>query len=250
MSGDSEQLPYESEEWILAKCAEIGLTVPPPTSDYMIDLDGNFYSEVVRGKGWIPNGWAEPDVAAPLRGITAVPQAQAVNGRYLYDPSPEHALVLDPPRLEAPIYIKQNRGSHGCALLVAVIALIVLVAAVVFGIRIYHHLTTPKIPKADIPQITHVSTYRKGVLVYFSIRYRDPGNYAEGFGFVGIDGAGWAEENHPFSSPSYGIVHRRKIAYPFNLACGTGHAYQSDVEAWIYDKAGDRSKPVDIHLAC
>lgn len=99
MSGDSEQLPYGSEEWILAKCAEIGLTAPPPTSDYMIDLDGNFYSEVVRGKGWIPIGRAEPDVAAPLRGINAIPVGRGVNGRYLYeDPRLKPPPVPDPPR--------------------------------------------------------------------------------------------------------------------------------------------------------
>ena len=27
-----------------------------------------------------------------------------------------------------------------------------------------------------------------------------------GFGFVGVNGSGWAEENHPFWSPSYGII--------------------------------------------
>jgi hypothetical protein len=100
------------------------------------------------------------------------------------------------------------------------------------------------------PQITSVETYQQGELVYFSITYADPDNDAEGFGFVGVDGSGWAEENHPFSSPSYGIVGPDSIAYPFNLECGTAQAYQSQVEAWIYDTAGVRSQPVVITLAC
>jgi hypothetical protein len=100
------------------------------------------------------------------------------------------------------------------------------------------------------PQITSVETYTQGELVYFSITYADPDNDAEGFGFVGVDGSGWAEENHPFSSPSYGIVGPDSIAYPFNLECGTAEAYQSQVEAWIYDTAGVRSQPVIIALAC
>ncbi len=100
------------------------------------------------------------------------------------------------------------------------------------------------------PQITSTGTYQQGELVYFSITYADPDHDAEGFGFVGINGSGWAEENHPFSSPSYGIVGPDSIAYPFNLACGTAQQYQSQVEAWIYDTAGVRSQPVIIDLAC
>jgi len=105
-------------------------------------------------------------------------------------------------------------------------------------------------PPPPVPVITSVGTYTKGVLVYFDIHYADPGNDAEGFGFVGVNGSGWAEENHPFSSPSYGIVGPDSIAYPFNEACGTAQQYDSYVEAWIYDTAGDRSKPVVIHLVC
>ncbi len=101
-----------------------------------------------------------------------------------------------------------------------------------------------------MPQITSVGTYTQGELVYFDIHYADPGNDAEGFGFVGVDGAGWAEENHPFSSPSYGIVGTDSIAYPFNEECGTAQQYESYVEAWIYDTAGDRSTPVVIQLVC
>jgi hypothetical protein len=102
-----------------------------------------------------------------------------------------------------------------------------------------------------VPQITGVSTYTNGVEVYFVIDYADPGHNAEGFGFAGIDGSGWAEEQHPFSSPSYGIAGPDSIAYPFNLGCGTANQLaQSYVKAWIYDTAGADSAPVDIELVC
>jgi len=105
-------------------------------------------------------------------------------------------------------------------------------------------------PSSLVPEITSVGTYQQGVMVYFDIDYSDPGHDAEGFGFVGVNGSGWAEENHPFSSPSYGIVGSDSIAYPFNEGCGTAQQYDSYVEAWIYDTAGDRSTPVVIHLVC
>jgi hypothetical protein len=101
-----------------------------------------------------------------------------------------------------------------------------------------------------VPTITSVGTYTSGAYVYFDIHYADPGNDAEGFGFVGVNGSTWAEESHPFSSPSYGIVGQDSIAYPFNQACGTAQQYSSYVQAWIYDTAGDRSAPVVIHLVC
>lgn len=108
-------------------------------------------------------------------------------------------------------------------------------------------------PKGKIlqpPHITGIYGYQKGSLVYFSLTYADPDHDAKGFGFVGIKGAGWAEENHPFSSPSYGIVGHDRIDYPFNLACGTAQQYKSWVEAWIYDSQGIRSNPVEIALTC
>jgi hypothetical protein len=95
-----------------------------------------------------------------------------------------------------------------------------------------------------------VQTYTQGQLVYFKITYADPGNDAEGFGFEGVNGSGWAEENHPFSSPAYGIVGPDSIAYPFNLECGTTQQIQSQVEAWIYDTEGARSQSVDVQLVC
>lgn len=105
-----------------------------------------------------------------------------------------------------------------------------------------------KVPST--PQITGIYGYQKGSLVYFSISYADPGHDAKGFGFVGIKGAGWAEENHPFSNPSYGIVGNHRIDYPFNLECGTPQEYKSYVEAWIYDSHGQRSNPVEVDLSC
>jgi len=108
----------------------------------------------------------------------------------------------------------------------------------------------PPPPAPQVPAITNAGTYTQGVDVYFDISYADPGNDAEGFGFVGVNGSGWAEETHPFSSPSYGIVGPDSIAYPFNEDCGTPQQYDSYVEAWIYDTAGQRSTPVVIHLVC
>jgi eukaryotic-like serine/threonine-protein kinase len=101
-----------------------------------------------------------------------------------------------------------------------------------------------------LPQIIGVTTYQQGELVYFKITYADPGNDAEGFGFVGVNGYGIAEENHPFSDPSYGIVGAGTVAYPFNLGCDTDQQIQGQVQAWIDDTAGGRSEPVVIDLAC
>jgi len=95
-----------------------------------------------------------------------------------------------------------------------------------------------------------VTTYTQGVLVYFSVDYSDSDNDAVGFGFVGANGAGWAEEQHPFSSPSYGIAGPDSIDYPFNLACGTAQEYDSYVKAWIYDAEGLSSQSTVIHLVC
>ena len=108
--------------------------------------------------------------------------------------------------------------------------------------------TSPAAPQP--PQITSVQTYTQGVYVYFKIYYADSDNDAEGFGFVGVNGSGWAEEQHPFSSPSYGTAGPGWIEYPFNQECGTPQAYDSYVEAWIYDTEGTDSQSVVIHLVC
>jgi hypothetical protein len=125
-----------------------------------------------------------------------------------------------------------------------------------YGVYITFSVTDPAStgvtsqPAIPAPYITQVTTYTQGVFVYFKITYADPGNNAEGFGFVGINGSGWAEETHPFSSPSYGIVGPNSIAYPFNQGCGTAEQTDSYVQAWIYDTAGDLSAPATIHLVC
>ena len=148
--------------------------------------------------------------------------------------------------------VSRRGGRGGCCGLFILLFVVGLAAATVAGVLIYHHLAKPgvKIPEALIPQITHVSTYQEGVLEYVRVQYSDPGHYAEGFGFVGANGATWAEENHSFANPSYGIPGPDRIDYPFNLGCGTGSEYTSDVEFWINDTTGGRSNPVIIHLAC
>ena len=87
-------------------------------------------------------------------------------------------------------------------------------------------------------------------MVFFEVSYSDPGHNAAGFGFVGVQGSDWPVQHHSFSSPADGIVEANSIAYPLNQGCGTGFEFTSTVKAWIYDKAGVRSKPVIIHLAC
>jgi hypothetical protein len=101
-----------------------------------------------------------------------------------------------------------------------------------------------------IPEIVGVDGYQKGSLYYFSVHYSNASRDAKGFGFVGVNGSGWAPESHPFSSPSYGIVGKNSIDYPFNLACGTTDEYKSQVEVWIYDSQGFLSTPVQIALTC
>ena len=60
--------------------------------------------------------------------------------------------------------------------------------------------------------------------------FSDPSHTATGFGFRGANGAGWAEESHPFSDPSYGRVSPGQVDYPFNLGCGTDREYESDID--------------------
>jgi hypothetical protein len=98
---------------------------------------------------------------------------------------------------------------------------------------------------ATTPVITGYKTYQQGVMVVLSVSYIGT---ADGFTFVGIDGSGWAEENHPLSSPGYGTVSPGNIEYPFNSGCGTASAYQSDVAFRVYN--GDGGSTIDVHLAC
>ena len=107
-----------------------------------------------------------------------------------------------------------------------------------------------RVPSAAPPHITGTFTYQQDEMVYFEISYSDPGHKAAGFGFVGVEGSDWPEQHHSFSDPADGIVEANSISYPLNQGCGTGFEYTSTVKAWIYDSAGNRSKPVIIHLAC
>lgn len=108
----------------------------------------------------------------------------------------------------------------------------------------------PAQPTEEPPEIVRVETYREGVLVYFRLFFNDPNDDAQGFGFRGINGSGWAEETHPFSDPSYGRVFPGRVEYPFNHDCGTESETESDVEAWIYDSTALRSTSVMVHLSC
>jgi hypothetical protein len=107
-----------------------------------------------------------------------------------------------------------------------------------------------RVPSAVPPHITGTYTYQQGVTVVFEISYSDPGHNAAGFGFVGVQGSDWPRQHYSFSSPADGIVTGNSIAFPLDQGCGTGFEWTSTVKAWIYDKAGTRSKPVIIHLAC
>ena len=108
----------------------------------------------------------------------------------------------------------------------------------------------PRPSASPRPRITSTFSYQQGEMVFFEIFYSDPGQDAEGFGYVGVNGFQWPEQNYSFSSPGAGIVEAGSVAYPLNLACGTGLDYASDIKVWIYDTAGARSQPVVIHLAC
>jgi len=101
-----------------------------------------------------------------------------------------------------------------------------------------------------VPQITSVGTYQQGTWVYFDVHYADPGNDAQGFGFIGVNGFHPVAETYPFASPGRGVAAPGSIAYPLGLECGTAEQHTAEVEAWIYDTAGARSEPVMIHLAC
>jgi eukaryotic-like serine/threonine-protein kinase len=100
------------------------------------------------------------------------------------------------------------------------------------------------------PEIIGSATYREGTLVYFDVQYQDPGNDVRGFGFMGVNGSRWMEATYPFSSPDEGIAGRDSISYPLDLECGTASQHGAEVEAWIYDAAGQSSQPVRISLAC
>lgn len=95
------------------------------------------------------------------------------------------------------------------------------------------------------PTIDGTDTYREGALVRVRVRWSGD---VTGFGFRGAGGSGWAEESHPLTDPSYGLVTPGQVDYPFNHDCG-GDAYESDVEFWVFGDHG-RSDPVTVHLRC
>jgi serine/threonine protein kinase len=107
--------------------------------------------------------------------------------------------------------------------------------------------TSPALP---VPRITSVSTYRRGVWVYFDLHYSDPGKDAQGFGLEGRNGTSWVTESYPFASPNRGIVGVHSVAYPLDLQCGTANQHKAEIEAWIYDTAGASSAPAVINLSC
>ena len=65
---------------------------------------------------------------------------------------------------------------------------------------------------------------------------------------MGVNGSRWMEATYPFSSPDEGIAGPDSIAYPVNLECGTTRQHAAEIEAWIYDAAGQTSQPVVIRL--
>jgi hypothetical protein len=101
-------------------------------------------------------------------------------------------------------------------------------------------------PGTTSPLINGTGMFREGSLVFAQVSYSGA---ATGFGFRGANGAGWAEESHPFTDPSYGRISTGQVAYPFNLACSSSGQIETDVEFWVYSDAG-RSPSVTIHLNC
>ena len=102
----------------------------------------------------------------------------------------------------------------------------------------------------QVPTIEHIETYRQGALIYARVLFSDPANAGVGFGFRGVNSSGWAEEAHPFASPSYGSAAPGRVDYPFNHACGTPQQIESDVEFWIVGTGQSRSEPRTVHLSC
>jgi hypothetical protein len=101
-----------------------------------------------------------------------------------------------------------------------------------------------------VPRVLTAATYMVGSLVYVSLTYADPGKDAAGVGFARVSGSKWPSETHPFTDAAGAIINVGSIAYPFDLGCGLSQPDQISVAAWIYDTAGDRSRPVIVTLAC
>lgn len=108
------------------------------------------------------------------------------------------------------------------------------------------HAPEPPVSEPQAPVIVSTSTYQEGVLVYARANYTDVNGDAEGFGFRWQPGM----ESHPFSSPSYGRVSAGRVDYPFNLGCGQPKQSEVEVQMWIYDKGGLKSRHASVHLKC
>jgi hypothetical protein len=67
---------------------------------------------------------------------------------------------------------------------------------------------------------------------------------------MGVNGSRWMEASYPFSNPDEGIAGPDSISYPVDLECGTAGQHAAELEAWIYDAAGQSSQPVRISLTC
>jgi hypothetical protein len=105
-------------------------------------------------------------------------------------------------------------------------------------------------PPPARPRITGTYTYRQGKMVYFGIRFSDPGHIAEGLGFIGIDGSRGPRQIYPFSSPSPAVIETNSVSYPLDQGCGTDAEHTSTIKAWIYGSMGIHSQSVIIHLSC
>lgn len=105
-------------------------------------------------------------------------------------------------------------------------------------------------PAVHAPAITATSTRTDGEVVYVRADFSDADGDASAFGFRGVKGAGWAEEQHDFAHPSYGHVTATFIEYPFNVGCSGDTRASSDIELWIADAGGRRSAPVVVHVEC
>jgi serine/threonine protein kinase len=197
---------------------------------------------------------SRPTAAELLAGVTAAQSAMKPRS----EPSPAGADQPGKPRA-------RGARQHPRRLITASAVAVILGASAGYGLnavtqhqrdadRALSQIAAGPVPKPvhspPAPRITHTFTYQVGSRVFFEINYSDPGHNAAGFGFVGVQGSDWREQDYLFSNPANGIVAGNTIAYPLEQGCGTGQEFTSTVKAWIYNKAGVRSTPVIIHLAC
>jgi hypothetical protein len=198
---------------------------------------------------------SRPTAAELLAGVTAAQSAMK--------PRSEPAL-RDPAGASRPGRPRARGARHPRRLIVASAVAVILGASAGYGLNAVtqHQRDADRAlsqiavrpakpaPSPPAPRITRTYTYQQGSRVFFEIYYSDPGHNAAGFGFVGVEGSDWREQDYLFSNPANGIVAGNSISYPLEQGCGTGQEFTSTVKAWIYNKAGVRSTPAIIHLAC